>query len=334
MLAAEEAISSQTYTLMCVGLVFYTFSIVFGRLYTAMHSFTDCVMGVLLGGGIWWAHSSFPGIPISVPSSSIQIYVARGLGIGRMVEDWVTQGGWEVPLILIPVCLLAVNQHPQPVDDCPCFEDAIAFGSVVLGALLGKWGVSYAGVDGRTPVVMPGSGWHWDHSLRQWTAVDRGLEDVLLWWSMAALKMVVGILTIFAWRILAKSLLHVVLPPTFRLLARAFRLPNRRFYTPATDYKNVPSEFAHAGGLRPIPSVIDLPGSAGVEVGGIGSGSGYSWGGRQSARDIKSRSEKVRFESPLSKSMTGVEDDEDWKDEDEDVKHYDADGGSFYRVWL
>jgi len=60
---------------------------------------------------------------------------------------------------------------------------------------------------------------------------------------------------IFTWRILAKSVLHLILPPTFRLLAQGFTLPNRRFYTPATDYKNVPSEL----GLRPIPSVIDLP---------------------------------------------------------------------------
>jgi hypothetical protein len=64
-----------------------------------------------------------------------------------------------------------------------------------------------------------------------------------------------GILVIFTWRILAKSVLHLILPPTFRLLAQGFTLPNRRFYTPATDYKNVPSEL----GLRPIPSVIDLP---------------------------------------------------------------------------
>src|ERR1700732_1936696 len=64
-----------------------------------------------------------------------------------------------------------------------------------------------------------------------------------------------GIFVIFAWRILAKSILHMILPPTFRLLAQAFTLPHRRFYTPATDYKNVPSEL----GLRPIPSVIDLP---------------------------------------------------------------------------
>ena len=47
----------------------------------------------------------------------------------------------------------------------------------------------------------------------------------------------------------------MVLPPTFRLLSHLFTLPHRRFYTPATDYTSVPPE----KGLRPIPSVIDLP---------------------------------------------------------------------------
>jgi dihydrosphingosine 1-phosphate phosphatase len=32
-----------------------------------------------------------------------------------------------------------INQHPQPVDDCPCFEDSIAFVSSMVGILLGEW---------------------------------------------------------------------------------------------------------------------------------------------------------------------------------------------------
>lgn len=43
------------YPAACAALVAYAFSIVYGRLYTAMHSFTDCVMGVLMGAGIWAA---------------------------------------------------------------------------------------------------------------------------------------------------------------------------------------------------------------------------------------------------------------------------------------
>ena len=52
----EGLISEKTYHFGIALLVFYVFSIVFGRLYTAMHSFTDCVVGVALGAGIWGLH--------------------------------------------------------------------------------------------------------------------------------------------------------------------------------------------------------------------------------------------------------------------------------------
>ena len=193
-----------------IMLVIYTFSIVFGRLYTAMHSFTDCAVGVAMGAAIWWGQTSWPGIPVSLSSSNPLhwlcsalwpnsvgdggtsiIYIGKGLGAGEWMEGWVRRGGWEVPLILIPICLLAVNQHPQPVDDCPCFEDAIAFVSVVLGSLVGTWAMTYSGADpvGRS-VIMPGSGWV--YQLGEWVQVERTWTDVGVWWSVAVLKMVVG----------------------------------------------------------------------------------------------------------------------------------------------
>ena len=63
-----------------------------------------------------------------------------------------------------------------------------------------------------------------------------------------------GVLSIFVWRLVAKAVFHAILPPIFRFAAHLFTLPNRRFYTPATDYEHVPNE----KGLHPIPSVIDL----------------------------------------------------------------------------
>ena len=72
----QGLISERTYQAGVALLVFYVFSIVFGRLYTAMHSFTDCIMGVALGAGIWglyivcgeyvdnWVHDSgYIGMP-------------------------------------------------------------------------------------------------------------------------------------------------------------------------------------------------------------------------------------------------------------------------------
>lgn len=143
-----------------------------------------------------------------------------------------------------------VNQHPQPVDDCPCFEDAIAFLSVVLGDILGGWILFQYGV---TPQFFKTS---------QPGAAYSTVTDVTTWWLFSVIKVVVGILLIFTWRILAKSSLHLALPRIYRFLASIFTLPNRRFYTPATDYEDVPME----RGLHPIPSVIDLPSQLQLEM--------------------------------------------------------------------
>jgi len=195
------------------------------RVYCAMHSFTDCVTGVTLGTAIW----------------------ALQWLLGDAFERWMVAPGWMVPVVIISLGAILVNQHAEPVDDCPCFEDAIAFVSVIIGTTLGKWHAANWGFDINTGYFVsktPG-----------WEGKDHG--DWMLWLCFSALKMVVGVAIIFAWRIVAKTTLHLLLPPLFRGLARLFTLPHRRFYTPATDYKGPVPEVE--GGLRSIPSVIDIP---------------------------------------------------------------------------
>ncbi|KAF9011774.1 hypothetical protein BDQ17DRAFT_1344805, partial [Cyathus striatus] len=275
-----------------------------------MHSFTDCAMGVTLGTLLWWVLTSWSGIPVvfsstnplyyllsilpvgEMTASGLVVHIGQGLGLTARIHSWVQTSGWPVPAILIPLCLLLVNQHPQPVDDCPCFEDAIAFLSVVLGILLGRWAVGTSG-SGHT-IVMPGSGWIL--SSGEWTQIERGWED-----------MVVGILTIFVWRIVAKSTLHLVLPPIFRLLAKIFDLPNRRFYTPATDYKSVPSEFNTPNGVIDFRGRLLLGGEGrDVKMRSVGGGE-------------KEREKKVDFD--ILTSRNEAREDKNGRP----VKHYDAD---------
>jgi hypothetical protein len=40
---------------------------------------------------------------------------------------------------MLPLTLAAVHYHPEPVDDCPCFEDSIAVLAVILGITTGHW---------------------------------------------------------------------------------------------------------------------------------------------------------------------------------------------------
>jgi membrane-associated phospholipid phosphatase len=227
-LYTEASISATVYGLSIAALMMYVWSIVYGRIYTGMHSFIDCAVGILLGAVSWAMQYLFL----------------------DTVDTWVATSGWIVPSTIVPICLLMVNQHPQPVDDCPCFEDAIAFVSVGMGVLVGRWYAFRNGFGNEFFVTgQPGS------SYDTWA-------NVCVWWIFAVIKTTVGIVMIFTWRILAKSLLHFVLPPTFRFLASIFTLPNRRFYTPATDYTTVPPE----KGLHPIPSVIDLPSQLEMEI--------------------------------------------------------------------
>ncbi|KAG2140761.1 PAP2 superfamily-domain-containing protein [Suillus cothurnatus] len=281
----SNAISPSIYYGSCAILVIYAVTVVFGRLYTGMHSFTDCAVGVFLGVLIWGA------------------YVVMKETFG----NWLATAHWIVPLTMIPICLLLVHYHPHPVDDCPCFEDAIAFVSVFLGIALCRWHSVYSGVDERLlSSVMPGpqgTVWTW--------------EDTASWWTLACAKVTVGILVIFVWRILAKSLLHLVLPPLFRLLASSFDLPHRRFYTPATDYQHMPVESS----LRPIPSVIDLPGV--LEVSAIREKSAL---GRTS--EVKRRGAKSNDSSPSAngESYSGSElENSNGPSQRKEVKHYDAD---------
>ena len=139
-----------------------------------------------------------------------------------------------------------------------------------------------------------------------------------------------GILAIFVWRIFAKFLLHRILPPIFRFLAQLVTLPHRRYYTPATDYKNVPPD----NGLRPFPSVLDLPGMVELDATKATVSTARSRrSGTNNARLRAGRSAgQGRGETKGKKDVFGsghhiVESDSELGGRAMDiVKHYDADG--------
>ncbi|KLO10046.1 hypothetical protein SCHPADRAFT_857089 [Schizopora paradoxa] len=342
----SDGISGLTYLLSCSFLIFYVFSIVFGRLYCGMHSFTDCATGCILGASVWAVHALW----------------------WRPIEDWlvsphtspllgITLPSWTGALLVATACGIMVHRHPQPVEDCPCFEDAIAFVSVVAGVLVALWGTTMAGFDDSHLVShMPGSPFAIFTS--DPTALSNPYSQMLLWWGTALAKLVVGISTVFAWRILAKALAHLALPPLFRMISykvlprlvsihvlpEGSGLPNRRFYTPATEYDgSVPLSAGgdgSLGGLRSIPSVIDLPGTlqegeyfAEANVNRYGASEG-SDGGFKRRKGIKhSHSDKSIHDSPVASN--GFDEKRSQESarpkalesakEDEEVKHYDAD---------
>jgi hypothetical protein len=209
------------------------------------------------------------------------------------------------------VGLLLVNQHPAPIDDCPCFEDAIAFISVILGEITSFW------FSKRVPAlnaelftsVMPGAAFDSPAAIVTWTLV-------------ALLKVATGILVILAWRMLAKPTLQTLLPPLFRWLAHAspVRLPHRRHYIPATEYSHGPPHT-----LRAVPSMIDLAmtGAIDEDDGGIASGrEGPNAGAVAGA--VKRR--VLASEYAQEKAVVFEASDGGALEDYDKVKHYDADG--------
>ncbi|WAQ82337.1 hypothetical protein PtA15_2A654 [Puccinia triticina] len=96
-----------------LGLILYGFLFVFGRVYCGMHLIQDVACGWTIGVFAWTIHQVF----------------------GEVVKQWATSTQASVPLVLIFCGLILTAAHPQPVDDCPCFEDSTAFVAVSVGAM-------------------------------------------------------------------------------------------------------------------------------------------------------------------------------------------------------
>jgi membrane-associated phospholipid phosphatase len=284
------SISTISFATWVVFLVLYVSSIVGSRLYTGMHGFLDVSAGVILGITAWMLQR------LVMPE----------------VERWITHSGWTAPLTVTLVCLLLVNQHPSPVDDCPCFEDAIAFVSVILGQITSLW------FSKRLPAL---------NSDLFTSKTPGGAFDspfaITTWMFFALLKLTTGISIIFAWRMLAKPTVQTLLPPLFRWLAHAspVRLPHRRHYTPATEYSRGPPHT-----LRAVPSMIDLDlavaelvdeDSGGVASGREGRTAGVGAGAfkRRGLPSEDAQEKAVVFEVRVGGTL----------EDDDKVKHYDAD---------
>lgn len=141
--------------------------------------------------------------------------------------------------------------HPQPLDDCPCFEDAIAFISVVIGVTMARWcsvhynlfpvfdgrlifkysNVQRAVLRVKEPVVGK-----FASLFRKSSSMSPELE-LLIRWTKIATVLVVGVSLVLATRFTVKTVCRVILPPIFRFVQDTFGLIlPRRHYTSSTDY--------------------------------------------------------------------------------------------------
>ncbi|KAL9104549.1 MAG: hypothetical protein Q9163_000523 [Psora crenata] len=195
----------------------YATSIILGRLYCGMHGFLDVVIGSALGALL----------------SSLQYW------FGEAFDHFIHAGSFEVPAIVILIILALVRIHPEPADDCPCFDDSVAFAGVFIGVELGNWHFAR-------------SGFAWDQPV--FATVPFRLET--LGWPTTIARIVLGVFLIFAWRGMMKPALLKTLPPVFRVIEKLGLSLPRRFFVQASEYKQVPKQL---NGDNVIPSVSEIP---------------------------------------------------------------------------
>lgn len=189
---AQDQLSTWAYRLSVLGCVSYATSISIGRMYCGMHGFSDVVFGAMLGG---------------------LIAVCRVL-TGPVFDAWLLADGLARPAIVALIMALAVRFHPEPADNCPCFDDSVAFIGVVMGVSIGTWHYAQLQVDSSMQPVALINMYLFDN----WDIVK------------VVARMVLGIVMVFAWRAIMKPLLLRTLPPTFRFVGHyGLQIPRRYF---------------------------------------------------------------------------------------------------------
>jgi len=188
---AKDEMSSSTYNIATGAFYCYALSISTGRIYCGMHGWFDVVFGGLLGALITWMRVS----------------------LGPMFDAWIISGDWSRPAIASFVLALAIRTHAEPADNCPCFDDSVAFLGTLMGIEIGVWHHS----SGDLTFLDNTSNSNWAESTPEGLA--RGV-----------IKVVLGIFVIFLWRAIMKPLCLRGLPPIFRFVDHwGFRLPRRYF---------------------------------------------------------------------------------------------------------
>ena len=156
-----------------------------------MHGFSDVAIGGLIGALLGWLRIAY----------------------GTAFDSWMISGTWTRPAMVAVAMAAAIRINPEPADNCPCFDDSVAFCGVVIGSEAGIWHYASRFTGSAIPLA---SFYPFDN--------DSVLKSLV--------RVVGGIIVIFMWRAVMKPLLLRSLPPVFRFAdswGHKVTLPRRYF---------------------------------------------------------------------------------------------------------
>lgn len=202
----KEVYGSISFTLhvaVCCCIFVYYFLLIFGRVYCGMHGFLDIVVGSILG---------------------VLCVLFRLLAV-KYWDSFLLDGSrgyFAMPLLIVIAVALLIHFHAQPVDDCPCFDDSVAFIGVLMGLeithyFFARWSYVNQVVDVSqgitTTVTVP------------YSYASLGLVKSIL-------RVVVGVGLVVIWKAISKKVLLRVLPPIYSRIG--FYIP-RNYFRPVSE---------------------------------------------------------------------------------------------------
>lgn len=180
------SISLFNHLLVCAFVFIYYFSLIFGRIYCGMHGFLDIAVGSLIG-----------------------VVCVIGRFMAAKVWDPILlnpeyEHQW-LPLAILAVVIGCIHFHAQPVDDCPCFDDSVAFIGVLMGLELCHY---FAAKFTYVNQVI-------NHSIGIDTTVTAPFSFKELGIVKTLLRVLLGVMMIVVWKTVSKKVLLRVLPPIY-----------------------------------------------------------------------------------------------------------------------
>ncbi|CCH43610.1 sphingosine-1-phosphate phosphatase [Wickerhamomyces ciferrii] len=179
----NEFNSKWTSISLLISLFIYYFSLILGRIYCGMHGFSDLLVGSIIG---------------------TTVFLTR-----QLTRDWydslILQDSWWIPLVTTLINYSLIYIHVTPVDDCPCFDDSVAFIGVIIG--------------------LEFSHWSFIKSSYSYGGVEYGLHSLDLPYSLSELgllktigRIFVGVILVIIWKEISKPLLLSILKPFYNLI--------------------------------------------------------------------------------------------------------------------
>lgn len=200
-----EGISGHTKTGILVVVSLYYISLIFGRIYCGMHGFFDVITGSLVGALLYGFRVKF----------------------GAVWDNFLVLNntfGIMTPVVIWSFYLLLIHIHFEPIDNCPCFDDSVAFIGVLIGLDISHWLAMvtlYFQKLSTNPLDTP-------------FIIDYDYSSIGLLKSM--LRVILGVTLVVTWQTLSKPVIFTILPPIYKFVG--VNLPRRNFTATAFSHKS------------------------------------------------------------------------------------------------